>query len=272
MLDLVNRFVSGHAAATAPGAGADGPGNGSWLDTEGGPVHLLEVWYEDVNDALLEKHEGLRDLIPDGTSSQVERALEEFAFDVLHQVLDKAALDAAQMRFVATYIHALSIAMDRVGDDGDPHAARIGVLAHSLGTLVAFEGLHRAADSEDILDFVPVRLVLCAPMLAPIHAAQARLPSQSDRYLVSRGPVKPTRFSPFDDADVPVVSRCLALFDRDDPFIRLHSDEFYAVPEDPLVDELVKYSSDSPAPWSAHDMVGSYLTHNRDRIVETLFG
>ncbi len=246
-----------------------------WLDTADGRVYLLEVRYEDVNDMLLAKHqglrEGLRDLIPENTPDVVEETLEEFVLDVVEQVLVKEALDAAQMEFLGTYVEALRIAGDEAGDDGDPRTIGIGVLAHSLGTLVAFEGLHRAADSEDILHFLDVNLVLCAPMLAPMHAVQSHLPAQSHRYLVDRGPVKPTRHNAFLGTDEPVIGTGLLFYDTDDPFHRIHSDAFYDVPGPKLADEIVKYASHPDLFWKGHDMLGSYLAHNRDRIVEGLF-
>lgn len=256
-----------------PGAEEHSTDGRTWIDTDIGKVWLVEVRYEDVSEALLEKYEGLRELLPEGTPELIREKLEDFLFDVLQQVLVKEALDAAQLRFVGGYVEALEIAHAEVGAAGDVRAAKIGVLAHSLGTLVAYEGVHRAAESEDILDFVPLNMVLCAPMLRPICAVQSTLPGQSDRYLVTRGCAKPRRYNAFHDEMVPVVKRCVAFYDTDDPFHHIHSDEFYdsTVEGQDLVEEVVRYSSNPRFFWEGHDMIGSYLTHNRETIVEVLF-
>lgn len=243
-----------------------------WLQfPDGGQIYLLEVRYEDVNDALLTKNENVKSALSAGPD-KIDKALQEYPGDVITQVLVDKAIDAAQMRFMGKYMEALHLARALVGPAGNIGIARIGVLCHSLGTLIAFEGLARCYDKSEILQVVPVNLVMCAPMLAPMCTVQRKL--RMRRYLVAMGACRPSRHNPASKKTDSIIRHCLAIYDRKDPFHRIHSDAFYGPatnPKNKLVDKFHYFDSDADNLWEGHFMEESYLRHNRQLIAEFLF-
>ena len=235
-------------------------------------IHLFEVLYEEYNDAIREKIETLGQVLPGSTPEQVKETIEDYAFDVVDNVLLDGALEASQLAFVATYNEAVERARELVGPAGNVRTARIGVLSHSLGTLIAYEGIYRAFDTAMILSIVDVNVVMCAPMLAPIHHVLHAL-GKDDRYLTRNASRKPYKRSA-SGRWYSMVKHCLAIYDTRDPFHHIHDDAFYAnAPDNDFVEEMRTYTSNTPITrfWEGHSMEGSYLANNSDVIAQWLF-
>jgi hypothetical protein len=247
-------------------------GGRKWLQFPNGrQIYLLEVLYEDVNDAMLAKYEGMTDAFFGWAPDMIEKKLEEYLGDVVVNVLSDVTMDMTQRRFVAAYAKAVQLATSVVGMDGDIRTAKVGVLSHSLGTLVAYEGLYRTYDTSDFLRFIPVNLVMCAPMLRPICGVQAFL--QKKRYLAQRKCQRPSRTNPVTGKSESIVRQAIAFYDRRDPFYLIHADSFYdnTKPNQDLVDRFVTFETKPKFPWMAHAMTDSYLANNRAAIAEFLF-
>jgi hypothetical protein len=235
-------------------------------------IHLLEVLYEEYNEAIRAKIESLGQILPGNTPEEAKATIEDYAFDVVENVLLDGALDASQVAFVETYNEAVQRARELVGQTGNVRTARIGVVSHSLGTLIAYEGVSRAFDTAMITSIVDVNIVMCAPMLAPIHHVLQALGKQ-DRYLTRNASRKPYKRSAA-GRWYSIVKHCLAIYDTRDPFHLIHDDEFYRnTPDNDLVEEMRTYTSSTPLTrfWEGHSMEGSYLANNRDAIAEWLF-
>ncbi|NUO62610.1 MAG: hypothetical protein HOQ11_15345 [Gemmatimonadaceae bacterium] len=259
------------AQALFPGGSLVTTGDRKVMYTGAREIHLFEVIYEDSNEAIRQKFETLSHLLPSATPEQVKDSLEDYAYDVVENVLLRGALDAAQLRFVQTYARALKRALELVGPTGDIHDARIGVLSHSLGTYIGYEGIYRAFDTAALVQVVDVNLVTCAPMLAPIYHVLHAL--GADRYLTEnacRKPYKRTASGRW----YSMIRRCGALYNRKDPFIHINDAAFYArTPDNDLVDEFRLFSTDTPLKrfWEGHSMIESYIAHNREVIASWLF-
>jgi hypothetical protein len=241
------------------------------LELDGRTIHLFEVLYEAENEAVRAKFEVLGQLLPQATPEKVKDTLEDYALDVVQNVLLKGALEAAQLRFVEAYAQALDRALELVGPSGSLQQAKIGVLSHSLGTLVAYEGICRAFDTDLFVQVVDVNVVMCAPMLSPIYHVLNAL--GADRYLTRYGCAKPYRRTA-SHRWYSMIRRCQAIYDRRDPFFRIQDLDFYErTPTYDLVDELRMYESSFPLSrfWEAHSMEASYLRHNREAIAAWLF-
>lgn len=260
------------ARALFPGAVLIDQGDRKLLRIGTRDIHLLEVLYEEYNEAIREKIETLGQLLPAQTPEKVKETIEDYAFDVVENVLLDGALEASQLAFVATYNEAVERARELVGPTGNVRTARIGVLSHSLGTLIAYEGISRAFDTAMILSVVDVNVVMCAPMLAPIHHVLQFL-GKDDRYLTRNASRKPYKRSAA-GRWYSMIKHCLAIYDTRDPFHHIHDDAFYAPsPDNDLVEEMRTYTSDTPLTrfWEGHSMEGSYLANNREAIARWLF-
>ena len=240
------------------------------VDGGGRVIQLIEVLYEDSNEAIRQKFEDLGHLLPVETPEEMKGTLEDYALDVVENVLLKAALDASQLRFVQAYNAALDVARRLVGETGNVRQAKIGVLAHSLGTLIAYEGICRAFDTALITSIVDVNVVLCAPMLAPIHHVMQLL--GEDRYLTRNGCNKPYQRAA-SGRFYSIIRQCLLIYDRRDPFRLIQDMSFYDRSRDnDLVDEFRLYDSGTPRErfWEGHSMIESYIANNREAIVSWL--
>lgn len=233
-----------------------------WIRRGEDKTFLVEVSYEDLNDAIRAKFERVWDSVLGAGPENLQTVLEEFVGDVATNVLLRDALDGAQRRFVDAYSTALTIAIGEKPKGTDTRRSRIGVLCHSLGTLIGYEGLY-AASRAPLITHVSTKLVMCAPMLSAIGAVQSFI--DQDRYLTRHGCNKP--------AQPRTIARCLALYDLSDPFYRIQARNYYTAGErGDLVDEYHEYDSDPGLRrWEAHSMIGSYLQNNRDRIARFLF-
>jgi hypothetical protein len=254
-----------------PNAEMYASGGRKWLQfPTGRQIYLLEVLYEDINDALLGKYEGLRQILSSWAPEQIEKVLNEYAGDVVMQVLTDAAMDATQKRFIAAYAKAIQLSISVMGAGADIRQARVGVLSHSLGTLIAYEGLHRTYEVNDFIRFIPVNLVMCAPMLRPISAVVGY--ANRRRYLATYGCQRPHRQNSATGKTESLIARCIAFYNRTDPFYRIHADSFYAHgPTRDLVDSLITFETHPKYFWEAHSMGESYLVNNRETIAQLLF-
>jgi hypothetical protein len=245
-----------------------------WLQfPDGSQKYLLEVFYEDVSDVLKDKYGALWSATLGKVPDQWRQPVETCISDVAQNVLLDHSIDQAQSRFVAKYLEATLLAQALAGPSGSPTSIPIGVLAHSLGTLIAYEGLFRSADVAGAFSLHPVSLVVCAPMWSPIRKVQAA--ARRRRYLVDKGLVKPGRFSPI-AADVfePLVKRCTAIYHTSDPFLLIQDQSEYTKgpANNGLIDEFVLVDSGSMPNPASHNMGSSYLTHqgSRDAVLRGL--
>ena len=240
------------------------------MEVDGRVIHLIEVLYEESNEAVREKFEDLGRLLPAATPETIKDILEDYALDVVENVLLKSALEPAQLRFVEAYNAALDLARRLVGESGNIRQTKIGVLSHSLGTLIAYEGICRAFDTALITSVVDVNVVMCAPMLAPIYHVMHAI--GADRYLTRNGCNKPYQRTA-SGRFYSMIRQCLLLYDRRDPFRLIQDMSFYERDRDSdLVDELRIYDSATPLTrfWEGHSMVESYLANNREVIASWL--
>jgi hypothetical protein len=240
------------------------------MEVDGRVIHLIEVLYEDSNEAVRQKFEDLGHLLPQATPEELKDILEDYALDVVENVLLKSALEPAQLRFVEAYNKALDLARRLVGESGNIRQTKIGVLAHSLGTLIAYEGICRAFDTALIASVVDVNVVMCAPMLAPIHHVMQAV--GVDRYLTRNGCNKPYQRAA-SGRFYSMIRQCLLIYDRRDPFRLIQDMSFYERDRDAdLVDEFRIYDSATPLKrfWEGHSMIESYLAHNREVIASWL--
>jgi len=247
----------------------DGQG-GKTMEIDGRVIYLVEWLYEDSNEAIREKFESLGELIPEGTDAETKDTLEDYALDVVENVLLKSALEPAQLRLVEAYNDALDLARRLVGPAGSVRQTKIGVLSHSLGTLIAYEGICRAFDTALITSVVDVNVVMCAPMLAPIHHVMQLV--GEDRYLTRNGCNKPYQRAA-SGRFYSMIRQCMLLYDRRDPFRLIQDMSFYErTRTSDLVDEFRTYESATPPSrfWEGHSMVGSYLANNREVIASWL--
>jgi hypothetical protein len=239
-----------------------------WLEfPDGRQKYLLEVFYEDTNEVLRAKYADLWNRVhgrlPDQWREQVETCLTDVAQNVL---LDQS-IDQVQSAFVRKYLEATLLAQALVGPRGNPFDVRIGVLAHSLGTLIAYEGLFRAADVVSKMAMHPVHLVVCAPMWSPIRKVQRALGRR--RYLVERGLTKPGRFNPIlPTVFEPLVRKCTAIYHTSDPFLMIQDQSEYnrGPANNGLIDEFVLVDSGTMPNPASHNMGSSYLTHPGSRM------
>jgi hypothetical protein len=224
-------------------------------------IYLLEVTYEDFNDAVLEKFDAMTRLVANA-SEGVRDALKEYAGDVVTQVLVKNALDGAIRRFLDAYSEAIRIAIREKPPGTDTREANLGVLSHSLGTLIAYEGLFAAGRSPFLTTVLEANLVMCAPMLSPISAVQSFI--GQNRYLTRFGCRKPRNPA--------TIRQCLALYDESDPFFQIQGAHYYDYSDrNNLVDNFVLFDSDPGVKfWDAHSMIDSYLANNNNRIAGAL--
>jgi hypothetical protein len=240
------------------------------MEVEGRVIHLIEVLYEESNEAVRQKFEDLGHLLPQATPEKLKDTLEDYALDVVENVLLKSALEPAQLRFVEAYNKALDLARRLVGESGNVRQTKIGVLSHSLGTLIAYEGICRAFDTALITSLVDVNVVMCAPMLAPIHHVMQAV--GVDRYLTRNGCSKPYQRAA-SGRFYSMIRQCLLIYDRRDPFRLIQDMSFYERDRDAdLVDEFRIYDSGTPLKrfWEGHSMIESYLANNREVIASWL--
>jgi hypothetical protein len=240
------------------------------IHVDGRIIHLLEVLYEDSNEAVRDKFEVLSQIAPDATPKKLKATLEDYALDVVENVLLKSALEPAQLRFVQKYTEALDLARQLVGPDGNVRKVRMGVLSHSLGTLIAYEGIYRAFDNPFLTSIVDVNVVMCAPMLAPIYHVMHALGIR--RYLRDNGCRKPYQRAA-SGSFCTMIRRALLIYNRRDPFYLIQDISFYEhTLDNDLVDEFLLYDSGTPLRrfWEGHSMIGSYIANNRDVIASQL--
>ncbi|MEO6444364.1 MAG: hypothetical protein ABIZ91_17700 [Gemmatimonadaceae bacterium] len=237
-----------------------------WLQfPDGRQKYLLEVFYEDVNETLRNKYSQLWDGVTGQLPEQCRSMVDTCITDVTQNVLLDHSIDLVQSRFVAKYLEARELAQALAGPEVAPTAVPIGVLAHSLGTLIAYEGLFRAADVASAFALHPVRLVVCAPMWSPICKVQAALKRR--RYLPLQGLVKPGRVNRATRKFEPLISRCTAIYHTSDPFLLIQDRAEYmqGSANNGLIDEFVLVESGNLPLPASHAMGSSYLTHPDSR-------
>ena len=237
-----------------------------WLQfPDGRHKYLLEVFYEDTNEQLRAKYASLWDGLETALPAQWRQGIDTCVSDVAQNVLLDGSIDQVQTRFVYKYLEAREIAQTLSPPGVSPTRISISVVAHSLGSLIAYEGLFRAADVASAFAMHPVRLVVCAPMWSPIRKVQLKLGRR--RYLPSRGFTKPGRTNRATGAFEPLISTCTAVYHSSDPFLLIQdtSDYTQGGANNGLVDEFVLVDS-GPTPLpSSHSMGSSYLTHAASR-------
>ena len=86
------------AQALFPGGSLVTTGDRKVMYTGAREIHLFEVIYEDSNEAIRQKFETLSHLLPSATPEQVKDSLEDYAYDVVENVLLRGALDAVVAR------------------------------------------------------------------------------------------------------------------------------------------------------------------------------
>lgn len=236
-------------------------GERRWIDTpDGYRTYLLEIYYEDLNEVIASKYAPAWESILGKEDATLRAKLETYVGDVVHHVLTDGAIDAAQMRVRAKYCEAreLSIALTR-GTGRLPERVPIAMLSHSLGTLIAFEGLWRMAQVWEHLSYHPVRLVACAPMWSPIRKVQLALKRR--RYLATHGISRPvmTLATGLPGA---LVTHCTALYRSDDPFLLLQDERDYEATGSPdgLIDVYRKVII-NPKTLNGHSMTDAYLAN-----------
>ena len=152
-------------------------------------IYLFEVRYEKENDAFREKVAKISSFLPAWAPDVVGAKLDEYFGDVWQNVLINDQIVASQLRFSNEFRRAMAL-IGELDPTLAPLEARIAILAHSLGTLVAYEGLYRVFATPSItMRRSQVNMVLCAPMLSPIHAVQSN--AGVDRFLTRNGCTRP---------------------------------------------------------------------------------
>jgi hypothetical protein len=239
-----------------------------WLQfPDGRRTYLLEVFYEDVNDVLRSKYaqlwDGLTGKLPEAWRAGVDTCIT----DVAQNVLSDVSIDQVQTRFVYKYLEARELAQALAGPATSPTTIPISVLSHSLGTLIAYEGLFRAADVASAFALHPVNVVACAPMWSPVRKVQ--ILAQRRRYLAKRGFVKPGRINPATQIFEPLIKRCTTLYHSSDPFLLIQDQSDYqqGAGNNGLCDSFEVVDSGSIPNPASHNMVGSYLTHAASRAI-----
>jgi hypothetical protein len=254
-----------------PGAPFATHGDRRWVElSPDRKIYLFEVKYEKENDAFREKLSTVSSLLPGGTPEVIGKSLDEYFGDVWQNVLVGDQIVASQLRFSNEYRRAIAL-IGQLDPTLDLRKARISVLAHSLGTLVAYEGLYRVFETPEIM-MAPsmVNLVLCAPMLSPMHAVQSGL--SIDRFLTRYGCTRPKRTNAATNAVMSNIRRCLGIYNTSDPFYLIQKNDFYRRQGADLMDEYIRFDANPGWMfWKAHAMVGSYIENNRDKILEVLF-
>ncbi len=237
-----------------------------WLQfPDGNKKYLLEVFYEDVNDVLREKYSalwnGVTGKLPDAVRSNVDTCVT----DVAQNVLSDVSIDQVQTRFVYKYLEARELAQALAGHSSAPETIPISVLSHSLGTLIAYEGLFRAADVAGAFALHPVNVVACAPMWSPIRKVQ--ILAQRRRYLPKRGFTKPGRVNQATLVFEPFIKRCTTVYHTSDPFLLIQdrSDYQQGSANNGLIDAFELIDSGAVPNPASHNMVGSYLTNAESR-------
>lgn len=237
-----------------------------WLQfPDGRQTYLLEVFYEDINGDFRRKYGELFDKITGKLPEECREPVDTCVSDVALNVLSDAAIDSVQSRFVAKYLEARELARSIVGPSGAPTTVNIGVVGHSLGTLIAYEGLFRSADVLSAAALHPVSLVVCAPMWSPIRRVQVG--AKARRYLPIRGFTKPGRINGATLAFEPMIRRCTAIYHSHDPFLLIQAQTDYTAgpANNGLIDEFVLVDSGNLPNPAAHAMGSSYLANAESR-------
>lgn len=239
-----------------------------WLQLpDGNQVYLLEVFYEDANEAFSIKYTDLwgkvLGKVPDAWRDPVSTCIT----DVAQAVLSDASIDQVQTRFVYKYLEARALAQALVGPEGNPRSVPIIVIGHSLGTLIVYEGLYRASAVAAKMPLHPVRVVVCAPMWSPIRKVQAQLARR--RYLVTEGLKKPGRMNTATQRFEALISRCTAVYHSSDPFLLIQERSEYQAggAGNGLIDEFVVVDSGSIPLPASHNMGSAYLGNDVSRSV-----
>jgi hypothetical protein len=252
-----------------PGCTIKKSGDKKWLKTGDRKIYLFEVYYDDLNQMLLEKFEGLKKLFDSAPGpAKIKEFLETHINDVMQNVLVPDMINASQARFVEQYSKMIQTILDEGVHLSD---ARVGVLSHSLGTLVAYEGLYKVCDTREIIKFVDLGLVMAAPMLSPICAVQSSMNIQ--RYLTRNRSMKP--YKRRGSKMTSPVTECVAIYNKKDPFYLIHNDAFYdrRIVNNDLVDTFIKYDEGpTRRNVNTHSMESSYIPKNRELIIKTLLG
>lgn len=250
-----------------PGASITSNKNEKFLtDDQGENIYIFEVFYEDINDKLFEKFEGLQNVYDTIPVNKTKDFLKEYVHDVILNVLVPDAIHAAQIRFIETYRRILKLAAKK---SGNVALARVGVLCHSLGTLFGYEGIYKTFDTPEFTQFTRMNLVMCAPMLAPICNVQHMLGLK--RYLTENQSNKPYKPNPATGSLYTILNKCTAYYNTKDPFHLIHSDDFYdrqKVGND-LVDQLITFSEGDKG-FKSH-AITSYLKARRQHILNALW-
>lgn len=241
--------------------------HGRFVKTKDGKVYLFEVFYNDLNNLLLKKFEGLKRLYE--SSPVGSKELKSHVHDVIVNVMVPDMINAVKDLFLLQYNKVLETIVKLQCTNEE---SKIGVLSHSLGTYIAYEGLYAVCRSNEIVTYIDLGLVMAAPMLSPIYNVQSMLGLQN--YLTQNCSSKPFRLVRKNKKKGP-IKNCLAIYNTMDPFYQIHSDKFYDPIElnNDLVDKFITYT-DGPnsTNLNTHSMENSYILHNRQEIIKALFG
>lgn len=240
---------------------------GRFVSTKNGKIYLFEVFYDDLNNLLLKKYEGLKRLYESSPVGIDE--LKSHMHDVIVNVMVPDMINAVKDLFLLQYNKVLEtiVKLECTNEE-----SKIGVLSHSLGTYIAYEGLYAVCRSNEIVTYIDLGLVMAAPMLSPIYYVQSKLGLQN--YLTQNCSSKPFRLVRKNKKKGP-IKNCLAIYNTMDPFYLIHSDKFYDPDEvnNDLVDKFIKYKNGPNAEnLNTHSMENSYIPNNRKEIITALFG
>lgn len=247
-------------------------GDRKWVKVGNRKVYLFEVYYDDINQMFYEKYQGYSDLL--SSAGAASSFLETHGNDVFLNVLDPNVLNASQTRFVEQYKNVYELMLEL---GAYPNTSVLGVLSHSLGTLVAYEGLYKVLQSDYFVDgYIDVNLIMAAPMLRPIFGVQNFLSDSrllSERYLIQNASQKPYRM--IGGLRTTLIKKCLAIYNKKDPFYLIHDADFYSTskPNNDLVDVMIEFTDgDSNFQIKNHSMKESYIPNNKELFLETFFG
>ena len=250
-------------------------GDRRWLARPGGDrIYLVEALYEDINTLANDKFAPIWDLIPDDIPDGGVTAFRESFGDVCTNVIVGEVLATTRQRFIECYAKAIQIAID-ISFPNDFRDIKFGVLCHSLGTYVTYEGLHSIYSAPFVVQYLPTRVVFCAPMLRPICQSQEiAVASQlmAPTHLTTQKCRRPRRTTALGLSES-FVDRTLFIHNKSDPFYAIHHHAWYRHTENrDLVDEFRTIDSDPGIRfWNGHNMGDVYLQLNRAHIVEVLF-
>ncbi len=234
------------------------------IESEDEPVYILEIFYDDWNQLFYAKREAMDKLLS-LTPDLIKKPLECHVADVLQVVFTDATRQTNAMQVLEAYTKALKFVIqqpERVNFNRD---LKIGMLCHSLGTYLIYEGCNLIANTNALIRKPSCNVVLCAPMLSPIQWAQDL--TQIHSFLTKNGNKNPN----IAGGDKPFVNHCLALYNEHDPFYLIQKKDYYTPAPGHFVTDFKTYKEGAPYLPGNHEMSGSYIKHNREKIIEALW-